>query len=377
VAELAILFTGAAQALVTTLRPTVPVNFDQSVEAIGMLQRRFNEVGITSNIEGSNSLGSIAWYNELYNRGEMTVRTHYTFRPNNTLPEDTIINLINEIKAAPETPEEWGAVKYLKTTNDGGLLTGTALMYEPWGELASQIYGNPPDFRGTQSITPENQFKIMTLARETNLQYIAHNLGVRALDLMLDNLEAQHAISPLNEERHAVLHGNLTTPEQLQRMADMNIALIAQPVWFYKDAPILAQVFGEEMIQNYLPYRTTLDMGVMVSGGSDLMIKHDPIHSVNPYDPWLGMWTMVTRHTEREPFTVTPEFAISREEALRQYTINGAWMSFEENIKGSLEVNKLADMIVIDRDFLTIAEDEIRDIQVEMTIVGGKIVYTR
>ena len=101
------------------------------------------------------------------------------------------------------------------------------------------------------------------------------------------------------------------------------------------------------------------------------------LRSVNPYNPFLGLWTTLTRQPRWTDKPLHPEQIISREQALRFYTINNAWLTFEEKEKGSLEAGKLADLIVIDRDFLTCPTDEIKDLHVEQTWLGGKVVYSR
>ena len=105
------------------------------------------------------------------------------------------------------------------------------------------------------------------------------------------------------------------------------------------------------------------------------MVKWDADASINPYNPFLAMWTMVSRTTERNK-KIMPDEAITREEALKMYTINNAYASFEEDIKGSLEPGKLADLAILSDDLLECSMDKIKDIQSELTIVGGKIVYT-
>jgi hypothetical protein len=104
------------------------------------------------------------------------------------------------------------------------------------------------------------------------------------------------------------------------------------------------------------------------------MVKWDANTSVNPYNPFLAMWTMISRTTERGT-VIMPDEAITREEALKMYTINNAYASFEEDIKGSIEPGKLADIVVLSDDLLTCPVDQIRNIQPELTIVGGAIVY--
>jgi predicted amidohydrolase YtcJ len=133
-------------------------------------------------------------------------------------------------------------------------------------------------------------------------------------------------------------------------------------------------IIGEERTKCFHPYRSLIDAGIRINGGSDHMIKWDPDTSVNPYNPFLAIWTMITR-TTRYGNVIMPGQKITRREALESYTINNAFASFEENIKGSIEAGKLADMVILSDDILTCPVDQIKDIKSEMTIVGGQVVY--
>jgi predicted amidohydrolase YtcJ len=117
-----------------------------------------------------------------------------------------------------------------------------------------------------------------------------------------------------------------------------------------------------------------LDSGVIVAGGSDHMIKYDPRTSINAYHPFYAMWMAITRKTA-DGSVIGPEQRISREEALRMWTLHGAWMTFEEEDKGSIEVGKFADFVVVSKDYLTCPEDEIKNIEALLTAVGGVVVH--
>ena len=159
-------------------------------------------------------------------------------------------------------------------------------------------------------------------------------------------------------------------------MKTLGVYADMQPAWFYKDADAMNYVLGEERIKTFHPYNSLFKSGVMVNGGSDHMVKFDSYSSINPYNPFLAMWSVITRETENGSHIVQSE-AITREQALKMYTINNAYASFEENIKGSIEPGKLADLVVISEDFLTCPEKNIKNIKAEITMVGGKIVYQR
>jgi predicted amidohydrolase YtcJ len=142
----------------------------------------------------------------------------------------------------------------------------------------------------------------------------------------------------------------------------------------YYDAPTLKDVFGPARSADWMPLRSLLDAGIVVAGGSDHMIRFDSRNAINPYNPFFEMWMAITRRTV-DGATFHPEQAVTRLEALRMWTLNGAYLSFEERSKGSIEPGKLADMVVISKDFLACPVDEIKDIEALVTIVDGKVVF--
>jgi predicted amidohydrolase YtcJ len=149
-----------------------------------------------------------------------------------------------------------------------------------------------------------------------------------------------------------------------------------QPFWLYLDGPAVKDVFGPERMQYFQPLRALFDAGIVVGGGSDHMIRFDPREATNPYHPFLGMWIAITRKTV-DGTVVNPEQRISRMEALKMWTWNGAYLMFAEKEKGSIEPGKLADLAMISKDYATCPENEIKDIEALRTVVGGKVVYDR
>jgi predicted amidohydrolase YtcJ len=126
---------------------------------------------------------------------------------------------------------------------------------------------------------------------------------------------------------------------------------------------------GEQRAQNYKPARKYLDHGVVITASSD-------VTSTVSANPFIALYALVTRKN-RLGQLIAPHEAISREEALRAYTINGTWLTREEQLKGTIEVGKLADMAVLDRDYFAVADEEIKEIQVDVTIVNGETVWER
>src|SRR5690606_1798722 len=176
------------------------------------------------------------------------------------------------------------------------------------------------------------------------------------------------------DKRFSIIHGNFFTPEAIQKMSELGIYANMQPAWFFKDTNLLNEVLGEERMKTFHPYRSMMEAGIIINGGSDHMVKLDPDVSINPYNPFLAMWSVITRNTESGKVFNEGE-AVSRMEALKMYTINNAFATFEEEIKGSLEVGKMADLVVLSADILTCADAEIPHIKSVLTMVNGETVY--
>ena len=258
---------------------------------------------------------------------------------------------------------------------DGGILTGTAWLREPWGEKAKAVYGiTDPSYRGILITKKSDLVTIARVAREMGWKLTAHCTGGGGVDVMLDAFEEVNHMQPIKTARFSIIHGNFFTTEAILKMKNLGIYADMQPAWFYKDADAMNYVLGAERIKRFHPYKSLIAAGVRINGGSDHMVKFDPDRSTNPYNPFLAMWTVITRQTEQGNIIV-PEEAISRDDAIRIYTINNAFASFEEEIKGSIEAGKLADLVVLSGDILSCDVDEIKSIEALMTMVGGKIVY--
>jgi predicted amidohydrolase YtcJ len=165
--------------------------------------------------------------------------------------------------------------------------------------------------------------------------------------------------------------------EAIEKMRTLGVVANLQPAWLYLDGATLRQHFGAERLTYFHPYRTLADKGVIVGGGTDHMQKIGSLRSINPYNPFLGMWTTLVRMPRGSSEPLHSNQNLTREQAIRLYTINNAFITFEETRKGSLEPGKLADFIVLDRDILTCPVGDVKDIQVEATYLAGARVYTR
>jgi len=253
-------------------------------------------------------------------------------------------------------------------------LTRTAYLREPYGSHTA-IYGyDDAEYRGVLSVPRENLIEMARVANRLGWQMTAHTTGGGATDALLDAYEAANRDRPIADRRFTVTHGNFPNAQAIQRARRLGVAFDSQPAWLHLDGAAIKDVFGPERMRDFLPLKSMFDAGVVVAGGSDHMIRFDSRTAINPYNPFFGMWMAITRKTA-DGATLHPEQGVTRLEALRMWTLNGAYLSFEEKIKGSIEPGKLADMVVVSKDFLSCPVDEIKDIEAIATIVDGKVVF--
>ena len=352
--------------------------FDEQREQLRKLLADYNAVGITSISERSGGEGVLKLYQSLRESGELTCRAFLCRGINPNGPWDKVEQEI--LAAANDPAHAYDSLLWLRGVKvflDGGMLTGSAYMRQPWG--VSPIYNiTDPDYRGVLQIEPDRMYEVAKLCLANDLQITAHAVGDGAVHALIDAYERVHADDfSIEGMRPCITHCNFMSEEAIDRMARLGIVADLQPIWLYQDGKTLRDHFGNERLTWFQPYRTLFDKQVTVGGGSDHMQKLGSLRSVNPYNPWLGIWTTLTRQPRWSDDPLHPEQGITREEALRLYTINNARLMFEEENKGSLEPGKLADFIVIDRDYLSCPLDEVREIQVEQTWLGGKVVYRR
>ena len=353
------------------------LSYIEKEDALYAMLKRYNEYGLTSLVSGQGDPESVTMYKEMEDKKMLTARIYQNILLASRW-DSTLESLPEKLKQYPWVTgdgDEWVRIGQLKVYLDGGILTGTALMEEPWGVNAAGIFGiGDPAYRGVVNFTREQLLSVVSAANKFNWSFTAHATGEAAVDMLLDVYDEVDHQKSIKEKRFSIIHGNFYNSEAINKMVNMGVYANMQPAWFYKDADAMEAILGSEKIKIFHPYRTMTDAGVMINGGSDHMVKWDADASINPYNPFLAMWTMVTRTTERGSVLMQSE-AITREEALKAYTINNAYATFEEAIKGSIEPGKLADLAVLSDDILTCPADSIKNIKSLMTILDGKIIY--
>jgi len=253
----------------------------------------------------------------------------------------------------------------LKAYSDGALGSRTAWFYEPYIDDSTN-YGIPYD------VVINGSLKKWALDADKNkLQICVHAIGARANGYILDLYKQIADENPVWDRRFRIEHAQHLRPEDIPRFNEIGVIASVQPYHCIDDGTWAEERIGKQRIKFTHPYKSFLDNDVVVAFGTDWPVA--------PLNPLFGIYAAVTRRTvdDKNPEGWIPEQKISVEEAIKCYTLNAAYASFDENRKGSIEVGKLADMVVLSDDILTIDPVKIKDVTVEMTIFDGEIIYQR
>jgi predicted amidohydrolase YtcJ len=253
----------------------------------------------------------------------------------------------------------------LKAFADGSLGSSTAWFFDRYDQ-DTMTTGLAMDI-----ITDGSMEKWCMDADRHGLQLSVHAIGDKANSYMLDLYEKISKENPEWDRRFRIEHAQHVRFEDIPRFAEIGVIASVQPYHCIDDGVWAEKRIGPDRIKYTYPFKSFLDSGVKVCFGTDWYVA--------PLNPLLGLYAAVTRRTldDKNPDGWIPEQKISIEDAIKCYTINSAYASFEENIKGSIEVGKLADLIVLSDDILTIDPVKIKDAKVEMTIFDGKIIYKK
>ena len=354
---------------------TKPSDQERSAR-LELLLRDYNSVGLTSICDRLATDDAIRLYESLLERDALTCRVFLSYSVNAQASMEEIEKTIHKAAEHPRHAYDnriW--LRGVKIFLDGGMLTGSAYMREPWG--LSTIYSiTDPQYRGLLYVEPSKLYQMAKLALENDLQFTAHSVGDGAVHALIDAYERiSNKDFQVRDKRPCITHCNFMSAEAIERMSKVGIVADLQPAWLLLDGKTLLKQFGQERTAYFQPYRSLASAGVVVGGGSDHMQKIGSLRSVNPYNPFLGMSIAVERMPRGMDRALHPEQSITRQEAIRLYTWNNAYLTFEEKQKGSIETGKLADFIIIDRDILECPVDQIASTKVVETYVGGKRVY--
>ncbi len=346
----------------------VPVPDKAAVKnMILMACRRLNTYGITScQSDDYSSFCNLSWeviqeaYKELEESGELTVRVYE--QSNFETLEDLQYFVENGNVTGKGT--EMFKTGPLKMLGDGALGARTAFLTNP--------YADDPSTKGIPVFSKEVLEDMICYANKVGMQVAVHAIGDGCLDWVLEAYEKANKEHPRSDHRHGIVHCQITRPEQLQKIKELNLHVYAQTIFLDYDSVIVEARVGKELASTSYSWKTLMKDGVSVSNGSDCPVELP--------DVMAGMQCGVTRRPlgkPKETEAYLPEEAFTIQEILDSYTIRGAEASFEENIKGKIETGMLADFVVLEENPFETDENRLKDISICATYLGGKEVYRR
>ncbi len=274
--------------------------------------------------------------------------------------QDELAGRIDHLGVYTGFGDHWLKLGALKMAVDGGLGSQTSLMYEPYlDKTKSQV---------PLRLDIERLQEYIRAGHQAGWSIGIHTCGDLAQDRALEAFDAVVGTKrDTGLRRHNIIHGYFPTERALELMAQHRIAVSAQPGFIWVEGDLYLTAVSEEKAASFTPLRTYIDHGILVAANSDMTSAH--------YNPFWGMHSALTRTTSRGR-VLGPDECLSRAQTLRAFTLNGAALAGEERLKGSLEVGKLADFAVLDRDIMRVPDQEIRDTRVLTTVLGGKVVHS-
>ena len=341
------------------------------------LFRDYNQIGFTAIADRGASASSARQYDRLRQGGELTVRVAMSQTFPTVGSMESILQAIDQIAAGPFRREDaWLRVIGTKIWLDGGMLTGSAYMVQPWGK--NENYGiRDETYRGVLNVPPDRLREMVRRVASHGMQFTAHAVGDAAGLTLLEAYAQVDTEIPVKPLRMGITHSNFMSRRGIDEAVRLGVVLDIQPIWLYLDTRTLVGQFGYDRLRYFQPLRSILEAGGMTGGGSDHMLKIGDLRAINPYNPFLAMWTTITRQAKWYEGRLHPEEALTRRQAIEFYTRNNAFLLFWEKELGSLETGKRADFIVVDRDLLECPIDDLRGTRVLQTWVEGKPVYRR
>ena len=261
------------------------------------------------------------------------------------------------------TGDKWLRIGNLKEFVDGSLGSHTAAFLKP--------FTDSPGDSGFFVINDTVLYQRIKSADSAGLQLMVHAIGDKAIHTLLNIYERVARENGERDRRFRIEHAQHIDPADIPRFGKLHVIPSMQPYHAIDDGRWAERVIGTERSKTTYAFRSLLDNKARLVFGSDWFVA--------PPTPLEGIYAAVTRRTldEKNPGGWMPNQKITVEEALTCYTVNAAYASFEENLKGSLEKGKLADFVVLERNILSIPPEEIRDVKVLLTVVGGKEAFKR
>ena len=341
------------------VRPFMPQPTEaQKEEGMKRVLALVNSHGLTSAGDPSGSPADAALFRKLRDQGQLTVRVDFAY---NIDPAEPLDKAEAELRALRKPGSDGDGMfrsdEIGETGLDGAELTA----------LLEHDYPDKPGYRGLQKV-PTDQFeRFAALVAKYGYRLRPHAVGDAAIDEALDAFEYANKQTPITGRRWMIDHAFLLGPQHYDRVKRLGLIINSQYMHNYELGALILKAWKRPLADRSEPYREWLRNRIMFAGGSDGPISYYA-------EPLLEIYGEVTRGTQWGG-KLGPDQGISRADAIRSVTINGAYTSFEEGVKGSIEPGKYADFVVLSNDILTIPAEQIRTTKVLTTVLGGKTVY--
>ncbi len=337
---------------------------EREKEAILAAQDQLLSYGLTSALDAGSNVKIINLFKELYQEGKLKVRIYSLVGGDwgGAIPGPER----DYIKNNPPQKELYDyhlSVNGVKLFADGSLGARSAALLKD--------YSDRPGHIGNYQYSDEEIYKVMKEVYDSGYQIATHAIGDGGVDQVVNAYEKLIKADPNADRRLRIEHYQIATLDDIKRIKTLHILPSMQPTHATSDKTMAEDRIGAERMKGAYAWRKIIDAGNIIIGGSDA-----PVELVNPYH---GLYAAVTR-TDRAGQPEGGwyiEDAMTREEALKAFTVWAAYGQFEENLKGSLKVGKLADFVVLDRDYMKCPANEIKDIQALTTVLGGEVVYQK
>lgn len=329
---------------------------------LGAVFDEFLSHGITSVYNSLTGSVGIQAYQQLHAQGRLPLRVGIIISGR----EDGLAEAFVRAGIQSGFGDDWLRIIGVEWCPDCSTSGRTAAYYEPY--QGTPVPGEVENNTGVLLYELDDLKRRASAAHQSGLQVMVEGVGDRGIDFALDVIEAALEAHPRSDHRMRVEHCCYVTPEILERLKRLQVVDSSATGFMYELGDAYRSNRGADAMQWMWPHRSLIDSGVPAPGHSDAWVC-----SPNPF---TAIWSMVNRKTDTGQ-SLDASQAVSVSEALRAYTVLGAYAGREEHLKGTLEPGKLADVAVLDRDLFTIPSDAIRDVQVDMTIVGGAVRYQR
>ena len=339
------------------IRTATAPSYDELEKGLSVMNRDFLRYGITSahDATGRNA-DEIRLFQEGINSGQIHVRLYFMVRISGGGFQLGRQYLDTGLRTGFGNDKlRLGALKLVMDGSGGG---GSAAM-------RAHYPGNPANF-GVLHMPQDNLDELVGLGHEAGYQVGIHAIGDRAVEMTLKSYAKALRQKPIEDHRHRIEHCGFLDDPMMDKIRDLGIVPVLGLPFLYELGDSYIKVFGQDRLRYVYPLRSLIERGIRAPLSSDApVIDANPLH---------GIYFAVTRKTESGQ-TISPAEAVSVRQAIRAYTIDGAYASFEEELKGSIEPGKLADLIVLSGNILDTPPEEILHLAVDLTMVDGAIVY--